>query len=75
MDKPLKLGLLGFGTVGTGVYRILQRNRSIISARAGADFEVSKILVRDLDKPRAVEVDRSLLTTDPREIRMIPRLE
>ena len=74
MDKPLKLGLLGFGTVGTGVYKILQRNRSIISDRAGRDFEVAKILVRDLDKPRGVEVDRRLLTTDPNEILEDPEI-
>ena len=35
---------------------------------AGVGFEIAKILVRDLNKPRAVEVDRSILTADPREV-------
>ncbi|NMB45520.1 MAG: homoserine dehydrogenase [Firmicutes bacterium] len=68
MDRPVKLGLLGLGTVGAGVCKILQQNREVISHRAGTDFEIAKILVRDLDKPRAVKVDSCLLTTDVTDI-------
>ena len=56
MDKPLKLGLLGFGTVGTGCTRSFSATgQSSLTGLAGI-FEVAKILVRDLDKPRGVEV-------------------
>ena len=57
MERPVKLGLLGLGTVGSGVYRILQENHEIICKRAGTEFEIAKILVRDLQKPRGVEID------------------
>ncbi|NMB24133.1 MAG: homoserine dehydrogenase [Firmicutes bacterium] len=68
MDKSVKIGLMGLGTVGTGVCKILQDNREVIFERAGTEFEIAKILVRDLTKPRAVEVEEGLLTTNPADI-------
>ena len=68
MDRPVKIGLLGLGTVGAGVCKILQENRRVIYDRAGTEFEIAKILVRDLGKPRTVEVDAQLLTTDASDI-------
>ena len=68
MDRPVKIGLLGLGTVGAGVCKILQENRRVIYDRAGTEFEIAKILVRALGKPRTVEVDAQLLTTDASDI-------
>ncbi len=68
MDKPVKIGLLGLGTVGAGVCKILQQNREVVFERAGTPFEIAKILVRDPGKARGVEVDPSLLTTNPADI-------
>ncbi len=68
MNKTVNLGLLGLGTVGTGVCKILQENRGLITDRAGTPFAITRILVRDPKKPRGVEIDPQLLTTDPADI-------
>lgn len=68
MSDAIKVGLLGCGTVGTGILRILSENRADIVARLGADIEVVKILVRDLDKARDPAVPEGLLTTNPGDV-------
>jgi homoserine dehydrogenase len=65
VKRTIKVGLLGLGTVGGGVYRLLQMNREQISRRAGARVEIKKILVRDPGKERTTAVDPGLLTTNP----------
>ncbi len=50
----LRLGLAGFGTVGSGLAKILQENRDIIVARTGREISIRTVLVRDLTKKRAV---------------------
>jgi homoserine dehydrogenase len=64
--STIGIGLAGCGTVGTGVIRILERNRRLIAARTGekVSFEVHRILVRDTSKTRHESVDHELLTTD-----------
>ena len=52
--ETLRLGLAGFGTVGSGLVKILSENREIILARTGRDIRIKTILVRDLSKKRAV---------------------
>ncbi len=52
--KTLRLGLAGFGTVGSGLAKILHENREIILARTGRDIAITTVLVRDLTKKRAV---------------------
>ena len=64
----LKVALLGLGNVGSGVYQILNANKSVIEKRSGYEIEVSKILVRDKNKPRPVEVDEDIVTTDINDI-------
>jgi len=65
-QRSIGIGLAGCGTVGTGVIRTLRRNSDLISRRTGGrfSFEVGRILVRDISKPRQVEFDTGLLTTD-----------
>ncbi len=67
MDK-ISIGLLGLGTVGGGVYQLLQRDNKSISRRLGAELVVRKILVSDLSKARNSEIDKDLITDDPKEI-------
>jgi len=62
MEK-LRLGLAGFGTVGTGLAKILHENRDIIVARTGRDISIKTILVRDLNKKRAVTTAPEVLFT------------
>ena len=66
--KTIKLGLLGLGTVGGGTLKILQDNADVLSARVPARFEVKRIAVRDLNKPRAVDTGEIALTDQPFEV-------
>lgn len=68
MSNTITVGLLGCGTVGTGILRILAENHSDIVARLGADIRITKILVRDLEAERDPAIPRALLTTDPNEV-------
>ncbi len=52
MKQPIKIGLLGSGTVGTGVVRVLQKNAHEIEQKVGAPVEVKTVLVRDIHKMR-----------------------
>src|SRR5580698_3818283 len=61
---PLKVALLGCGTVGSQVYRLLTEQSADLQARAGAPLHVVGVAVRDPQLPRDVPVDRSLMTTD-----------
>ena len=63
----IKAALLGLGTVGTGVYKVLGRQKEEIEKRTGARLELKKILVRDRKKTRK-GVDASLLTDSWEEI-------
>ena len=49
--KPIQVGLLGIGTVGSGVFNVLKRNQAEIKRRAGRGIEVT--MVADLDTARA----------------------
>ncbi len=62
--KKIHVGLLGFGTVGSGMVKILLENREVIESRLGASLALKWIAVRELGGDRGVAVDASLLTTD-----------
>lgn len=66
--KKFKLGIIGLGTVGSGVVECLQKNGALFSSRYGFEYEIVKVAVRNLDSKRLVEVDRSLMTTAPEEV-------
>jgi len=61
--RAICIGVLGLGNVGAGTIRILRDNKESIEGRLGAQVRVKRILVRDLDRARDVEVDPSMLTT------------
>ena len=63
--KTIRLGLLGCGTVGTGVLRILSENADDIEARLGARLVVTRILVTELDRVRDEVVPKECLTVEP----------
>lgn len=66
--RNIKVGFLGFGTVGSGAYKILTGNWQNISKKVGASIEVAGILVRDPSKNRNVDVNRRLFTDKPEDI-------
>ena len=51
-NKKIRAAILGFGTVGTGVYKIIQNQHDEFPYKIGAELEVAKVLVRNADKPR-----------------------
>ncbi len=65
MTKPVRIGLLGCGVVGGGVVRLLTDNARYLAERVGAPLEIARVLVRDPDKERVLELDRALVTTLP----------
>jgi homoserine dehydrogenase len=65
-DRTLTVGLLGFGTVGTGVVRLLREHADEIATRLGATLVVGPVAVRDATRARDLDVDR--LTMDPGEV-------
>jgi homoserine dehydrogenase len=67
-DRTLRVGLLGCGTVGTAVARLLHDHREDIARRAGCRLEVSKVAVHDLSKRRDVPLHPSAFTADPMEV-------
>ena len=63
-DKPLKVAVLGCGSVGSQVVRLLLEQSGDLAARVGAPLELAGVAVRRLDAPREVVVPEGLLTTD-----------
>ena len=51
-NRKIRAAILGFGTVGTGVFKIIQKQKEEFPHKIGAEFEISKILVRNVNKAR-----------------------
>ena len=66
--KPIRIGLLGLGTVGSGTVNIIHRNATEISRRAGRELVITRACCKNLDKPRDCDVSDIILTTDPNEV-------
>jgi homoserine dehydrogenase len=66
--RVIQVGLAGLGNVGAGVFKNLEKNRSLITKRTGADIRVARVAVRDLKRKRDVEVPEAILTTDWQEL-------
>ena len=66
--EPVRVGLLGVGTVGGGTVSVLRRNGKEIARRAGRGIEVVRAAARDLSKPRPAALEGIPLTANPREV-------
>ena len=73
--KPIQVGLLGIGTVGSGVFNVLKRNQAEIKRRAGRGIEIT--MVGDLDTARAEAVvgGSARVVKDAREIIANPDID
>ena len=67
-EKVVCVGMLGLGTVGRGVYRILKNKSAEIKQKVGAQIEIKKILVRDKGKDRGLDIPSGLLTCNADDI-------
>ncbi len=72
--RTLHVGLLGFGTVGGGVFRLLAENGTMLREREGLDIRVDRVLVRNPEKNRQISAPVELLTTSPGDIMDHPEI-
>ena len=68
MSADIAIGLLGLGTVGTGVAKLLDRNHASIRKRLGRGLRVAAVAVRRAGRKRDVPLERVRVTTDPRRV-------
>ena len=73
--KPVKVGVLGLGTVGGGTVNVLKRNAAEIARRAGREIIITRASAKDLDKERICDTQGIILTTDPMDIINDPEIE
>jgi homoserine dehydrogenase len=62
--QQVNLGMIGGGTVGSGVFNALRKNGDLMAARTGVKVNVHKVAVKAFDEPRPYPITRSLMTTD-----------
>ncbi|MEW6080932.1 MAG: homoserine dehydrogenase [Bacillota bacterium] len=75
LKDRINIGMMGLGTVGSAVVRVVTGNRESIERKAGARLAISKVLVRDLAKPRRVSLPPGTLTQDPDDILANPGID
>jgi len=73
--KEIKVGLIGFGTVGSGVGRILQKNSKLIEKRMGAKLTLKRIADIDLETDRGVKLKPGVLTRRAEDVIKDPEIE
>ncbi len=66
--QQVNLGMIGGGTVGSGVFHALQLNGGLLSSRIGVKVAIRKVAVKAFDEPRPYVIPRAAMTTDWREV-------
>ena len=72
--NEISIGLIGFGTVGSGVVKILQENQDLLRARVGIPLRLKRIADLDVESDRGIQVDPTILTTDANAILQDPEI-
>src|SRR3989344_9160805 len=73
--KPIQVGLLGIGTVGSGVVNVLARNQDEISRRAGRGIEITMVAYLDVERAKAVVGADIKVVNDARAIIANPDID
>jgi homoserine dehydrogenase len=73
--KPIHVGLLGLGVVGSGTIEVLRRNREEITRRAGREIRITHATARDLNKPRGFSLDGIEILSDAEKLVTHPDIE
>jgi homoserine dehydrogenase len=73
--KPIKVGLLGLGTVGRGTYDVLKRNQEEITRRAGRGIEIAAVAVRNVAKAREVVGPEMPISSDAEDVVRRPDID
>ncbi|MEI5906586.1 homoserine dehydrogenase [Bacillus spongiae] len=71
----LSIGLLGLGTVGSGVVKVIENHQDKLIHQVGCPVKIKKVLVQDIEKEREVQVDSTMLTVDPAEVLLDPEID
>ena len=74
-QSVVKIGFVGLGVVGQGVWKHLEADLTSLEERLGVRIELSRAAVSDLNKKRGIEIDKSLLTTDPMAVARDPQID
>jgi homoserine dehydrogenase len=74
-DSPVRVGLLGCGTVGSALISLLQRQHDTVAARTGLDIVVARVAVRDLTRTRPIPLPADAITDDPASIIADPDID
>jgi len=74
-SKIINVGLLGMGTVGAGVVRVLQQNADSIASKVGLPIRITRVAVRNPDRPRDVELPAGVLTGNAAEVVSDPNVD
>ena len=72
--QQVNLGMIGGGTVGSGVYHAWQKNGGLMAARLGVKLVFRKVAVKAFDEPRPYPIARHLMTTDWQEVVNDPQI-
>jgi homoserine dehydrogenase len=75
MKDIYNIGLIGFGTIGSGVVETFNRNLELMEQKVGAKIKLKKIVDLDIETDRGVEVDKSVLSTDINDILDNPEID
>lgn len=75
VEKAVRVGLIGFGTIGTGVIKLLQRNRTAIREKLGANLDLARVADIDIRRDRGVRLGRNVLVADARRILDDPSID
>lgn len=73
--ETIKIGLLGCGVVGSGVIKLLTKNAKDIALKTGTRLEVKRVLVRDLKKPRLLDLPSAFFTDRAEDILDDPEIQ
>ena len=73
--QQIRIGMIGGGTVGGGVYQALKRNGDLLKVRLGMEVTLRAIAVKAFDEPRRVRIPQSLLTLDWRQVVQDPAVD
>jgi len=73
--KPIQVGLLGIGTVGSGTFEVLQRNQEEIGRRAGRAITITMVADLDTARARSIVGDAVRVVADAREVIANPEID
>ncbi|MDO8525791.1 MAG: homoserine dehydrogenase [Candidatus Omnitrophota bacterium] len=73
--RKIKVGIIGFGTIGSGVVKTLISRRTLLKEKSGLDITIAKICDKDLKKKKTVKVAKSILTKSVSKVLYDPEID